>query len=811
MNNKKFGLLAAISIVIANMVGTGVFTSLGFQLLDLKNMNAIIALWVIGGIIAILGSFCYAELSSAFPRSGGEYHFLRLAYNDATGFLSGWTSAFLGFAAPIAASAFAFAKYFNKVIPGDYSPNLISIGIVILITIVHTYQLKVGERFQILFTIGKVILITFFIICGFLFHNNHPIDITGLTHSSILDDFNNPGFWIGLIFVSYAYSGWNASAYIIDDVHEPQKTVPRSILIGTLIVTVLYVSVNYVFLIAAPANEMMGKEEVAHVAATYILGKTGAIIVSGMISFFLISTISSMVIVGPRVIGRIASDYHQFSFYAQLNKNGIPVRAILLQSIIAIVLILTSSFEFIITFIGFILSVFTTMTAIGLIILRIKNPNIKRTYKVPLYPLTPILFALFNTWTMWYLFTNKPEAVIASVIFLFIGFVVYLFLAKKSNSKVLLGLIFSAFIFTSCNQTKKENEVAPVLDSTSVMSGDKLINKESASFLDKNATLIAGLDTTSIKSPSTKMYIRNLNNIWEAKTNRFLYPIRNWMKSTGIDDSVSAQKLVFYPFSGPDFEFANTFYPDADEYILCGLEKSGSDSSLIFSKNIIVDSFIKSAGEYFYYANRFGFFRTLDMEKQFDKTGVVDIISFYMKRAGAKINNVVNYHWNQSTGQFMTPDTTFKPNVCYFEMTLPSGKSSKLYYFSKDLSDAGMQIDKKWLNWVFNESSNKQMVSMVKSASYLMHTTYFSAVRNFILKNSKLHIQDDSGIAYSYMAASGRKLNLFGMYTQVIPLFKNKLQPEMIERYKSDSIKSLPFGIGYNMVYKESNLQILFR
>jgi hypothetical protein len=144
-------------------------------------------------------------------------------------------------------------------------------------------------------------------------------------------------------------------------------------------------------------------------------------------------------------------------------------------------------------------------------------------------------------------------------------------------------------------------------------------------------------------------------------------------------------------------------------------------------------------------------------------------------------------------------------------MTLPSGKSSKLYYFSKDLSDPGMQIDKKWLNWVLNESSNKQMVSMAKSASYLMHTTYFSAVRNFILKNSKLHIQDDSGIAYSYMAASGRKLNLFGKYTQVIPLFKNKLQPEMIERYKSDSTKSLPFGIGYNMVYKESNLQVLFR
>ena len=225
----------------------------------------------------------------------------------------------------------------------------------------------------------------------------------------------------------------------------------------------------------------------------------------------------------------------------------------------------------------------------------------------------------------------------------------------------------------------------------------------------------------------------------------------------------------------------------------------------------MVDSFIKSADEYFYYANRFGFFRTLDMEKQFDKTGVVDIIAFYMKRAAVKINNVVNYHWNQSTGQFMNPDTNYKPNVCYFEITLPSGKASKLYYFSKDLSDTGMQIDKKWLNWVLSESSEKQLVSMTKSASYLMHTTYFSAVRNFILKNSKLHIQDDSGIAYNYMIASGRKLSLYGKYTQVISLFKNKLQTDMLERYKSDSTKVLPFGIGYNMVHKESNLQVLFR
>ena len=656
-------------------------------------------------------------------------------------------------------------------------------------------------------------LICFFIIAGFLFHNTHPIDVSGLAHADFWKDINNPGFWIGLIFVSYAYSGWNASAYIIDDITQPQKTVPRSILIGTLIVTILYVAINYVFLISAPASEMMGKPEVANVSASYILGKTGAMIVSGMISFFLISTISSMIIVGPRVIGRIASDYNQFHFFAKLNQNGIPVRAILLQSFIAVILILTSSFEFIITFIGFILSVFTTMTVIGLIILRIKNPEIKRTYKVPLYPITPILFSIFNIWTMWYLINNKPMAVMVSIAFLALGFAVFKFLSKKNLVNTMLILLLGVFLFSSCNAPKSKNEETATKEKSDLVYNEtSKTNLVANSELDKNATLIAGMDTSSISSSVTRAYIRNLNRIWNSKNNRFVLPIRHWMKQTGIADSISSsKKLVFYPFSGPDFEFANNFYPDADEYILCGLEKSGNDSSLIFSKKIMVDSFIKSADEYFYYANRFGFFRTLDMEKQFDKTGVVDIISFYLKRSGAHINNVVNYHWNQSTGQFTKPDSTYKSNVCYFEFTTSSGKNSKLYFFSKDLSDAGMQIDKQWLSWVKKESEDKQMVSLTKSASYLMHTSYFSAVRNFILKNSSLHIQDDSGISYNYLVSSGRKLNLYGKYSQVIPLFKNKLQPELIERYKSDSVKALPFGIGYNMVYKESNLQVLFR
>ena len=231
-NKNKFGLIATISIVIANMVGTGIFTSLGFQLFDLNQINSVIALWVLGGFIAILGSFCYAELSAAFPRSGGEYHFLRISFNNGIGFLSGWTSAIVGFAAPIAASAFAFSRYFTKVIPLEKitfltsicSVSTISVGlsvlIVVLITIVQTGKFQVGTIFQIIFTVGKVALMVLFIIAGlyYSFHSSGSHNHSGLAYGNFWTDLNNSGFWVGLIFVSYAYSGWNASSYIIDDI-----------------------------------------------------------------------------------------------------------------------------------------------------------------------------------------------------------------------------------------------------------------------------------------------------------------------------------------------------------------------------------------------------------------------------------------------------------------------------------------------------------------------------------------------------------------------------------------------------------------
>ena len=435
MKSEKIGYLPAVSIVVANMVGVGVFTSLGFQLFDLHDYRSLILIWFVGGILALLGSFCYSELSASFPKSGGEYHFLRLSFGNHIGFLSGWTSAILGFAAPIAAAAHAFAKYFTNVVDTDLNPLFISSILILLITLIHLFSISVGSRFQVYFTIGKILLLIFFIIAGlYLTPKGIPLaDINGTPLlGNVYTDLLGKGFWIGLIYVSYAYSGWNASAYMIDDIKNPTKNVPRSIISGTVVVLFLYTLVNYVFLKSSPADQLRGQEDVAYIAADHIFGKGGALIISSLISFFLISTISSMIIVGPRVIKRISDDYHSFKFFAPNSKNNIPQRALLLQSSVALLILLTSSFDFIVTSIGFVLSIFTTLTAAGSVIMRIKQPHCERPVKMPLFPLPALIYCFFNIWIIYFTLVNRPFHALSGLIFLLIGSLIYFLFVRRS-------------------------------------------------------------------------------------------------------------------------------------------------------------------------------------------------------------------------------------------------------------------------------------------------------------------------------------------------------------------------------------------
>src|SRR5438128_3146257 len=335
---RTIGFVTASSIVIANIIGTGIFTSLGFQVAEIQSGFALIMLWIVGGIAALCGALSYGELAAALPRSGGEYHFLSRIYHPALGFMAGVVSATVGFAAPIALNAMAFGKYFQGVF-GAGSPVLLSFAIVWIVGLVHLSNLRVGSAFQNLWTIVKVLLIAVLIVAGFLVHPKQPITFLPQAGDT-MSIFAGP-FAVALVYVMYSYSGWNAAVYITSEIERPEKNVPRSLFGGTLLVIGIYTVLNAAFLLAAPRAEMSGQLEVGLIAGKHIFGENGGRVVGAIICLGLISAISSMTWIGPRVTMSMGEDHWLLRFLGRKNTGGIPANAALVPLLIVNLLLLT--------------------------------------------------------------------------------------------------------------------------------------------------------------------------------------------------------------------------------------------------------------------------------------------------------------------------------------------------------------------------------------------------------------------------------------------------------------------------------------
>ncbi len=429
---KTVSLLTATCIVIANMIGTGVFTSLGFQVTDIQSGFTLLFLWVMGGVFAVCGALVYGELGAAMPRSGGEYCYLSRIYHPVVGFLSGWVSVTVGFTAPIAASAMALGAYFSSVLP-LLPPLAIALFVVFGVSLIHAKNIVLGSYFQQIFTVIKVISIVILIACGLVFAEPQNLEfLPSTTDLSLI--FSSP-FAISLVYVTYSYSGWNAAIYLASEVEEPEKNIPRSLIIGTLIVTALYLLLNFIFLHSTPIGKLAGELDVGYIAANQIFGSQGAKIMGLLISFGLISSISSMVFAGPRVTQVIGEDIPIFNILAKKSTSGIPLYALLLQLFIVTILLITSSFEAIITYLGFTLTLSSFMTVLGVFIYRLRDPKLPRPYKTWGYPITPIVFLLISLWTLIFLLLSKPMESFAGIGTLAIGLIIY-YLGANNKFKV---------------------------------------------------------------------------------------------------------------------------------------------------------------------------------------------------------------------------------------------------------------------------------------------------------------------------------------------------------------------------------------
>ena len=320
-SGSSVSVLVATAIVVADMVGVGVFTSLGFQVKDIPSGFSIVLLWAVGGVVALCGVFAYSELGAMFPRSSGEYNFLTRAYHPAFGFVAGWVSATIGFAAPVALAAMAFGEYGKSVLP-DAPPLALALGVVWLVSLVQLGGVKHSSTFQLIATILKVVLIVAFLVAGFAIGTPQPV-----TFTPSVSDFGHIAsapFAIGLVFVMYSFSGWNAATYIIGEMRDPEQNLPRAMLAGTLIVLVLYVALNAVFLYTAPIGELAGQLDVARISGTHIFGEFGGRIVGAMICIGLISSISAMMWIGPRVMMTMGEDIPSLRVFARKSTQGAP-------------------------------------------------------------------------------------------------------------------------------------------------------------------------------------------------------------------------------------------------------------------------------------------------------------------------------------------------------------------------------------------------------------------------------------------------------------------------------------------------------
>lgn len=418
----------AALLVVASMIGTGVFTTLGLQAEAVPDGAALLLVWVLGALVALCGALSYAELVAALPRSGGEYHLLSRIYHPVLGELAGFVSVTVGFAAPVALTAVALARYLGTVVEID--PLWTAIGVVVLVTALHGIDMELGRRFQVVMTLAKVGFILVF--CGIALAQG-PVS-GGL---AVLPTADTPGavlsapFGLALIYVSYAYAGWNAAAYVVDEVQDPARTVPRALVQGTLLVAALYLLLNLAFLRTVPLNELTGTIEVGAVSARYVFGETGGDLLSLALSLLLVSSVSALVLTGPRVLQTMGRDIRALRWLGGLSRRGAPTRALLLQQGLAIAMILTDSFEGVLTFAGFTLSLFACITVAGVFLLRSREPALERPYRIPLYPWPPLVFVVMSLIGLLAVLIERPLTVL-TVAGLLVG--VALVLARRSQS-----------------------------------------------------------------------------------------------------------------------------------------------------------------------------------------------------------------------------------------------------------------------------------------------------------------------------------------------------------------------------------------
>jgi APA family basic amino acid/polyamine antiporter len=391
-------------LVLANIIGAGIFT-----------------LWVVGGVLAFCGALCYGELGAAMPRAGGEYVYLSETYGGAVGFMSGFVSLVAGFSAPIASACKGFAHYLSAFFPaladdprlvgGLGAYDAIAIATVWALVAIQLRGARSGLRFSDGLTTVKILGIVLILLAAAAMGQGDTANLTTVSprYAELDGATRMAALATSLIFVMFCYSGWNASAYLAGEFENPQRDLPRSLLLGTALVVVLYLGLNAVYLYGANVDELAGVVEVGLVSSRRLFGPVGVSLVTLILCVSLLASATAMTIAGPRVYYSLGSRYPAFGILARVDgARGTPVASLLLQGLVTTVIVLSGRIDQIMQYAGFTLTLFGSLAVSCVIVLRFTQPGLARPFRTWGYPVTPLLFLSVAAWTMFWSFRGRP-------------------------------------------------------------------------------------------------------------------------------------------------------------------------------------------------------------------------------------------------------------------------------------------------------------------------------------------------------------------------------------------------------------------
>jgi APA family basic amino acid/polyamine antiporter len=422
----------ALALVVSSMVGTGVFTTTGLMLAELRSPLLVLAAWAASGLFALAGAAVYAELGAMMPRAGGEYVYLSRAFHPAVGFLSGWIALLVGFAAPMAASALACARYVGTLAPG-LPERGVALALVAATTALHGRDVRRAGAVQAALTGLVVVVIVAFVALGL---GARAADWHRLVAGAAAAPTSG---WAGalavaLVYTAYSYFGWNAAAYVGGEIRDPGRTLPRALVGGAAIVTLLYVALNAVFMAAAPSAALAAHEEVGHIAALALFGARGATLLTALIALALAGSVSALAMTGPRVLQAMADDGAFFRALGRTNARGAPTRAVLLQGALAAIGVMTATFEPLLVYAGYTLSVSAAATVVGAFVLRRREPDAPRPHRALGWPWSGVAFLASSAFMIVFAVRERPRESLAGLATLAAGGVVWALRRRGTTS-----------------------------------------------------------------------------------------------------------------------------------------------------------------------------------------------------------------------------------------------------------------------------------------------------------------------------------------------------------------------------------------